>query len=42
MIYENYISTPIINNNSPDMTESLSKIIKLLDHMSIGDTIEKK
>ena len=42
MIYENYISTAVINNNSPDMTESLSKIILGLDHMSIGDTIENK
>ena len=42
MIYENYILTAIINNNSPDKTESLSKIIQGLDHMSLGDTIENK
>ena len=42
MIFENYILTAIVNNNSPDKTESLSKIIQGLDHMSIGDTIENK
>ena len=42
MIYENYILTGIVNNNSPNKVESLSKIIKGLDHMSIGDVIENK
>ena len=39
---KNYILTAIVNNNSQDKTESLSKIIQGLDHMSIGDTIENK
>ena len=42
MIYENYILTEIINNNSPNKTESLSKIIQGLDHMSLGDVIEDR
>ena len=40
MIYENYISTAIINNNNPDKRESLKKIIEGTDFMSFGDTIE--
>ena len=42
MIYENYILTGLVNNNSPNKTESLSKIIQGLDHMSLGDVIEDK
>ena len=42
MIFENYISTAIINNNNPDKAESLYKIIQGLDHMSLGDSIENK
>ena len=42
MIYENYILTAIVNNNSPNKAESLSKIIQGLDHMSVGDVIENR
>ena len=42
MIFENYILTAIINTNSPKKTESLSKIVQGLEHMSIGDTVENK
>ena len=42
MIFENYISTAVINNNNPYKDESLNKIIQGLDHMSLGDTIENK
>ena len=42
MIFENYISSEILNINSKNKTSSLSKIIDGLDHMSFGDTIENK
>ena len=42
MIHENYLSTTSISNFSKNNTESLSKIIQGLDHMSMGDTIENK
>jgi replication factor C subunit 1 len=42
MIYENYILTAKINDNSPFKKESLSKIIEGLDHMSMGDIVENK
>jgi len=42
MIFENYLLTAVVNNNSPLKTESLSKIIEGLDNFSLGDVIENK
>ena len=42
MIFENYISTAIINNNNPDKRESLKKITEGTDFMSFGDVIENR
>ena len=42
MIFENYISTAIINNNNPDKRESLKKIAEGTDFMSFGDVIENR
>ena len=42
MMFENYLLTAVVNNNSPLKTESLSKIIEGLDNFSLGDVIENK